>query len=377
MTKVQETGEEALWKLASRRADLWLQPTDWKWLSALEVYGILGLGQMIGLAMEAGSDEAQLVRLFLNASLRKEHWIGRAQRVRKLTKTGYIQRHQFPYRPPVFTLTEKGHGLIKEAGLSRLSGFRHRISETMVAHEMTVAGVGLVLSELLGLEILLARERVEWKGRGGRPATDSRTVPDLWIADDAEAKGVEIERGPKSKEEYRERWRTMRLILPENGVLLYLTAWPSGKRFIKELAQDYRAEFILVAELKDFIQGRGRCRFVGYEPGRSVTLKAAAIPYAGAASQRVPPAGPPARQDVSAGGGPAAGPFAPPPRRVRVGELTPPNDRRGQSATPLASDARPHPLPLPSPSPSPEGDPRAASRPLETAAPRTTGGMDQ
>ena len=195
MSMVLETGPEALWKVASRRPDLWLQPKDWQWLSALEVYGILGLGQLIGLAMEQGSDPGQLMRLFFNSSLRKEHWIGRAKRVRRLAKTGYIQGHHFPYRPPVFTLTEKGYGLIKEVGLSRVQGFRHRISETMVAHELTVAGVGLVLSELLGLEVLLARERVEWKGRGGRPATDSRTVPDLWIADDSEPKGVEIERG--------------------------------------------------------------------------------------------------------------------------------------------------------------------------------------
>lgn len=359
MNMALETGLEALWRVASRRPDLWLQPTDWKWLSALEVYGILGLGQLIGMSRKRGSDAGQLVRLFFNASLRREHWIGRAQRVRKLAKTGYIQGHHFPYRPPVFTLTDKGYGLIKEVGLSRLRGFRHRISETMVAHELAVAGVGLVLSELLGLEVLTARERVEWKGRGGRPATDSRTVPDLWIADDSEAKGVEIERGPKSKEEYRERWRTMRLILPENGLLLYLTAWPGGKRFIRELAQDYRADFILVAELDEFIQARGRCRFVGYEPGRSVTLRPLAIPNAGAASQRVPP----------------AGPFAPPPQRSRVGTLTPP-ERRGQSAAPLASGARPRPDPLPSPSPSPEGDPLTGDRPLG-GAPRTTGGMDQ
>lgn len=364
-------------KLTLRGPGISLQPTDWKWLTALEVYGVFGLGQLVGLGLVTTYDSANLVRLFFNDMKRHEHWFRRAKRVRKLVESGYLQAQRFPDRLLFFTLTEKAHKVLQESGLARLPGFRHRISESMANHETLVAGVGLVLSELMGLEVLTARERVEWKGRGGRPATDSRTVPDLWIADDSEAKGVEIERGPKSKEEYRERWRTMRLILPENGQLLYLTVWPGGKRFIRELAQDYRADFILVAELDEFIQAQGRCRFVGYEPGRSVTLRAVAIPYASAASQRVPPAGPPARQDVSAGGGPAAGTFAPPPQRVRVGELTPPNDRRGQSATPLASDARPHPLPLPSPSPSPEGDPRAASRPLETAAPRTTGGMDQ
>jgi hypothetical protein len=162
----------------------------------------------------------------------------------------------------------------------------------MVAHELTVAGVGLVLSELLGLEVLAARERVEWKGRGGRPATDSRTVPDLWIADDSEPKGVEIERGPKSKEEYRERWRSLRITLPENGLLLYLTVWPGGKRFILELAQDYRADFVLVAELQEFMQARGRCRFVGYLPGKSALLGPQAGLGMGAPFRRAQPAGP-------------------------------------------------------------------------------------
>ena len=47
MNKMLETGPEALWRMASRRPGLWLQPTDWKWLSALEVYGILGLGFLV------------------------------------------------------------------------------------------------------------------------------------------------------------------------------------------------------------------------------------------------------------------------------------------------------------------------------------------
>ena len=353
-----------------------LQPTDWKWLSALEVYGVLGLGQLNGLALPRGSDQATSIRLFFNETVKRDHWRGRSRRVVKLAKHGYLKAHQLPHQATLFTLTERGHEALKQAGLARLPGFRHRISDALATHELTANAVGLMLAELLGLEVLTARERAEWKGRGGRPATDSRIVPDLWIADDAEPKGVEIERGQKSKEEYGERWRTMRLILPENGLLLYLTGWPGGKRFILELAQHFRAGFVLVAELGEFRQGRGRCRFVGYEPGRSVVLRPAAVPYAGAASQRVPPAGQPARQDVSAGGGPAAGPFAPPSQRVRVGTLTPPLARRGQSAAPLASDARPHPLPLPSPSPSPEGDPTAGDRPAG-GAPRTTGGMDQ
>lgn len=363
-------------KLTHRGPGLSLQPTDWKWLTALEIYGVFGLGQLVGLGLIKTYDPTNLVRLFFNGIKRHEHWLRRAKRVRKLVESGYLQVQRFPHRLLFFTLTEKAHKTLQEAGLARLPGFRHRISESMVNHETLVAGVGLVLSELMGLEVLTARERVEWKGRGGRPATDSRTVPDLWIADDSEAKGVEIERGPKSKEEYRERWRTMRLILPENGLLLYLTVWPGGKRFIRELAQDYRADFILVAELDEFIQAKGRCRFVGYESGRSVTLRPLPIPNAGAASQRVPPAGPPARQDVSAGGGPAAGPFAPPSQRSRAGALSLPHGRQGLSAAPLASDARPRPDPLPSPSASPEGDPFTDGRPLG-GAPRTTGGMDQ
>jgi hypothetical protein len=98
-------------------------------------------------------------------------------------------------------------------------------------------------------------------------------VPDLWIADDHEPRALEIERGQKAKEEYREKWSDMRLMLPENGLLLYLTTWPGGKRFILELAQVFRKEFVLVAGIEEFIQAQGRCRFVGYLPGKSVFLR--------------------------------------------------------------------------------------------------------
>lgn len=246
---------------------------DLRWLSSMEVYGILGLGQMVGMALGVGADSAARLRLFFNRTVKKDHWRGRSRRVLRLAQAGYIKAHRFPGRSGVFTLTEKGHGALKSAGMSRLPGFRRRISEAMVEHELTVAGVGLVLSEMLGLEVLPARERVEWKGRGGRPPTDFKTVADLWIADDHEPKAVEIERGQKAKGEYREKWASMRLTMPENGLLLYLTTWPGGKRFILELAQDFRAGFVLVAGIEEFTQALGRCRFVGYPPGKSAALR--------------------------------------------------------------------------------------------------------
>ncbi len=377
MIRGVETGSESLWRSASQRPELWLQLTDWKWLSALEVYGILGLGQMVGLAMVREYEPGSLVRLFFNDIKRSEHWLGRAKRVRKLVDCGYIQAQRFPHRLLYFTLSEKGHLALEEAGLARLHGFRHRISESMVNHESMAAGVGLVLGELMGLEVLTARERVDWKGNGGRPPSDSRTVPDLWIVDAAEPKGVELERGPKAKEEYRARWRNLRLILPENGLLLYLTTWPGGKRFILELAQDYHADFVLAAGLDEFLQAHGLCRFAGIQPGRSLVLQPhTAFPYVGTSSRRVPAADP-LRQDVSAGSGPAAGPFAAPSQRWRVGTLTQPPGRLGQSAPPPASGSLPRPLPLLSPSPTPEGDGWSKTGLVGTAAPRTTGGMDQ
>lgn len=261
------------WPEKIRKGSLRLQSMDLKWLSAMEVYGILGLGQMVGMALGRGAPRDGLMRLLFNRTVKKDHWRGRSRRVLRLAQAGYVAPHRFPGRSAVFTLTEKGHEALKQSGLARLPGFRRRISEAMVEHESKVAGVGLVLSEILGLEVLPARERIEWKGRGGRPPTDFKRVADLWIADDHEPRAVEVERGQKVKEEYREKWSNMRLTLPEKGLLLYLTTWPGGKRFILEQAQDFRAEFVLAASLEEFVQALGRCRFVGYQPGKSMILR--------------------------------------------------------------------------------------------------------
>ena len=49
---------------------------------------------------------------------------------------------------------------------------------------------------------------------------------------------------------------------------------------------------VLVAELKEFMQARGRCRFVGYLPGKSALLGPQAGLGTGEAFRRAQPAGP-------------------------------------------------------------------------------------
>ena len=94
------------------------------------------------------------------------------------------------------------------------------------------------------------------------------------------------------------------------------------------------------------------------DPGPGSDLRAGRRrPPRAPASRRVAAIILPVRADfVVPGGRLNASPFAPPSQPLRVGTLTPPLARRGQSVAPPACRAAPRPHPLSSPSPSPEGD---------------------
>lgn len=327
-------------------------------LSGLEIWGILGIGQLDGLVFKKDVPPHERVSLFFNQYPKRTHYSYPYKRLCRLESAGLIKANSYVQFPRLFTLTHKGHSLLKVRDRNRLPGFRASISEAFVRHEMSVNAVGLVLSEVLGLEVTTERERFVWSGRGGwTPAPVRLAISDLWIVDQLQPKAIEVELVQKSESRYQEIWNAYRRRRPENGLVLYLTGWPHGPECILEHAERFRMDFIRVCALAQFRETGGRAPFIGYREGQVTVLSSrAAIPDAGPASPRVPEARLSARQDVSAGESLASVPFAPPSRRVGAGTLILPASRKDQFVPPRESRACPRPHPLVSPSPSPEGE---------------------
>jgi len=235
-------------------------PRDLKVLSALEIWGVLGIGQLHGLASSEAPAEDK-VRLFFNETERSCYATRLSKRLRKLESASYIRGHFFINHPKLFTLAERGHELLKRRGAARLPGYRDSIDESLVDHELTASAAGLVMSELLGLTVRTERERFQWNSRGGRGPAPERGISDLWIVDRVQPKAVEIEMHQKSENRYADIFEAYRRKLPDGGAVLYLTAWPSGVRCILGHAQTFRAPFIYACSLAEFRRTGGRAFF--------------------------------------------------------------------------------------------------------------------
>ncbi len=256
--------------LAHRHGETPLTPRDMKVLAGLEVWGVLGVAQLHGLA-DADALPGARAALFFNEMDRRLYWTRLFKRLCRLEAEGYIRGHLFVNHRKAYTLAERGHGVLKLRGLSRLPGYRDSIEESLLDHELTAAAAGLVMTELLGLKVSTERERFVWTGRGGRSSAPERGISDLWIVDGERPKAVEIEMHQKSERRYEDIFETYRRKLPPGGAVLYLTAWPSGARCIQRHAQTFRAAFVYACSLSDFRRSAGRAPF------ESATLEDAPI----------------------------------------------------------------------------------------------------
>lgn len=319
-------------------------------LCALETWGILGLGQLKGLLFGRRMNSQKLVRFFFNQTS-KNHYRGYTYKVvRRLERRGYVKAHGYADSARLYTLTGEGHRFLKKTGRATLPVHLDHLAPSAVRHELHVNGVGLILTELLGLRVRTERDRYLWSTRIGRGSAPIRlAISDLWIVDRRQPKAVEVEMMQKSRLRYKETWQTYRRRLPENGVVLYLTNWPSGPRRLLYLARGFRADFIYVCGLKEFRESCGTSPFIGYERRQVLTLGTATAAPQGASDRRVP--------DPSLPGGElGSGTFAPPLQPAQAGALIPPASRGDQYVPPPACRALPRPHPLYSPSPSREGE---------------------
>ncbi|MFH1725386.1 MAG: hypothetical protein ABII00_12310 [Elusimicrobiota bacterium] len=234
-----------------------LAPRDYQVLAGLEKWGVLGLGQIIGLGFSVWVDEARKARLFFNEPDRRLYGQVGYKRLRDLERASLVRAHYSLNFPKVFTLAERGHQRLKEAGHARLPGFRRSISPELVRHEILLSGVGLMMQKSFGLPVQSENERLRrnsWKGRSPDPT--KYVCPDLvvWIGDRLVA--LEVELSQKSERRYELIWDRM-ASRPRDRVALYLTAWPGGVRFILRLAEQWRRHWIYACDLGRFRESLG------------------------------------------------------------------------------------------------------------------------
>jgi DNA-binding MarR family transcriptional regulator len=253
--------------LRAGKREVRLENRDFEVLGALEKWGALGSGQMDGLVYRKGSSREERTRLFFNEIERKDYWLGAYKRLRRLELLGLVRRELNVNQRRIYLLTGQGHAALTRQGRAALRTYRPTLSELWARHDVTVAAVGLMVSELLGFEVSSERERYErsWLNSSGRK--EKLLLPDLWIPSEAQPKAIEVELTPKSKKRYRDLWASYREILPANCVVLYLIGWSWGLEWLIRLAREWGHNFIYFAELEGFRKEFGRRVFLRQTPG--------------------------------------------------------------------------------------------------------------
>ena len=250
------------------RRGLRLEERDYSVLFALEKWGVLGQGQLDGMAFRKEISPVERVRLFFNDTRRSDYWLGAYKRLWKLEKAGFIrsETRQIGQRKLYF-LTGRGHRRLRWEGRAAMMRYRKGLASIWFRHELAVNAVGLVVSELLGFEVTTARERYARNRIPFKKLAEYRLImSDLWIPDEAQPKVIEVELGQKSERRYEEIWAAYRRGLPKGSVLLYLVGWPRGVECLLKHARRYGHPYIHVAHLRDFRRYLGRCAFTGWSP---------------------------------------------------------------------------------------------------------------
>ncbi|UPT75622.1 MAG: hypothetical protein M0D55_08095 [Elusimicrobiota bacterium] len=233
-------------------------------LAALEKWGVMGLGQVDGLLFRTGLPEAERVRLFFNDLKREDHWGGAYKRLRTLVNEGMVRTFRPTNYWQVYMLTGRGHEQLRKHQQARFPHPIRGVGEAYLRHEITVCGVGLALTELLGLRVQTARQTFEELRRRGllREGFSKLTLPDLLVSDAGGPRhAVEVELTAKSRQRYREMFRS-RPRSTWGGMILYLTGWPTGREHIIHLAAKAQSSSIYAANLAVFGADPRRCEYL-------------------------------------------------------------------------------------------------------------------
>lgn len=247
-----------------RRTGIELRERDLEILSVLEKWGVLGLAQLDGLVFRKGWMPAERVRLFFNATDRRMYTLACYKRLRDLELAGLIKAHPYLNHHKVFGLSDRGHRVLLERGRAKLLGFRRKMPEALLPHELTVNAVGLMIEQFLGLWVrpeLERRIRSADPQERGKPVREA--VSDLWIPDREHARPIEIELTKKAEFRYKELWQSFRAY-PSGSQVLYIAGWPGGVEYLLKLTKKLETAGgwrIYVCGLKEFRDSLGRCAF--------------------------------------------------------------------------------------------------------------------
>ena len=255
---------------ATQQTGLQLTPRDKKLLFNLDAWRVLGLGQLVALGMSDQLVRSELVDRFFNKIDREDYWHGVQKRIAALEAAGFIKAHYFHRQPKAYTLTFRGLTALR-GGPSHREG-RSFVSAAIIDHELAVAGVGLVLNEILGVPAARETAKAIWKTPPHRGHVAVQNAADLWISPPPIGMAVEVELTQKSAKRYAEIFENYRRRLGREEVLLYLTGWPNGSNMILQRARDHRAPFVYACSLDEFRAACGRSTFRGAVTGRTVTL---------------------------------------------------------------------------------------------------------
>lgn len=242
-------------------------------LSALESWGILGLGQIDGLVFKRELNRAERIKLFFNET-DSSVYVGYAyKRLLKLERAGLIKGISFVNFPKLYCLSLRGHETLGRRGLARLPSFRRSISASLVRHELMVNGVGLTMREILGLDVRTEMDRISRHMGSQNLARQRRLIlSDLWVVNPEQPKAIEVELRQKSWERYRKLWEVYDRHIPYKGVVLYLAGWPGGRDRLHRFARRFKAHRIHAGSLADFRADPETCPFVGPGTGQILTL---------------------------------------------------------------------------------------------------------
>jgi len=249
-----------------------LEERDVQVLLALEKWGVLGWGQLDGMLFRRKAGPEERTRLFFNEIERKDYWQGAYKRLRRLEIRGFIRQEIYVNQKKVFLLTGLGHKVLRMLWRNRMRRPLLVLSERLIKHELKVSTVGLMLTEFLGREVTVERERFAASRYDYRDYQRGIFMPDLWVMNGDAPRALEIELEPKSKKRYEKLWNHYRVILPPKAMVLYLTGWPHGAEWIMKQSYKFGHHyFIFAASLDDFRQSLGQCGFAckglrgGYE----------------------------------------------------------------------------------------------------------------
>lgn len=264
-----------------RRGELQLTPRDIKMLAALETWGVLGIGQLVGLGLAETLAEPELVERFFNKMERDDYELGVARRIHALESAGYIHGHAFLRQPKAFTLSARGFAELSDEPRERQSDVRYEVSEALIRHDLKLSAVGLVLTEIYHQPARREHPQIVWVRSGGRRHFARHNAADL-VIDSPEPKAIEVELTQKSRRRYEGIFEAYRS-RPRTSAVLYLTGWPGGAAMILKNAREQRAPFVYACALDEFRRTAGRCVFRGAVEGRTVVLAGAGAEPAGAA----------------------------------------------------------------------------------------------